>query len=158
MGDRRSVYYDILFIEQLKVIFIHELSHFRQRDLWLKRAAALLLAVQWINPAVWIFQRLVVLWSEYSCDQLSYSMCGGKKAYFCIVAEMAMNQAETQNRSASTLFADVGELERRIKHMRWCGKRRQGTIWVSALLMTAMVLTEAGTAFAAVQTAGFKVL
>ena len=96
--------------------------------------------------------------SEYSCDQLSYSMCGGKKAYFCIVAEMAMNQAETQNRSASTLFADVGELERRIKHMRWCGKRRQGTIWVSALLMTAMVLTEAGTAFAAVQTAGFKVL
>ncbi|MDE7311233.1 MAG: M56 family metallopeptidase [Eubacterium sp.] len=140
--------------EQLHVILIHELNHFRQRDLWLKRIALLLVALHWLNPAVWIFQRLVILWSEYSCDWLCYPMCGGKKAYFQVITALALEQGKMFNNSTSTLFANSSELEQRIQYLKSCGKKRKGVVWVSALLAAIMILTGAGTAFASVQAAG----
>ncbi len=139
---------------QLRVVFIHELNHYRHGDLWLKWAASLLAALQWVNPAVWIFRKLVASWSEYSCDWCSYPMCGGKKAYFQAITEMALEQGEARDKGVPALVHNTGELERRVTYMKWCGKKRKGSIWGMVLLAAVMVLTGAGTAFASVRAAG----
>ncbi len=39
---------------QLRPILLHELSHFKRRDLWLNWAQAALQAVYWFHPLVWV--------------------------------------------------------------------------------------------------------
>lgn len=124
--------------QQLSIIFTHELYHYRQKDIWLKRVANLLLAVQWINPVVWIFYKTIVLWSEYACDWLSYPQCGGKKHYFQTIISIAEKRGQMRTLGISALFTDSCELERRVQHVQWCGKKRNGKLWVSVLLAIAI--------------------
>lgn len=126
--------------QQLPIIFTHELNHYRLKDIWLKRLASLLLALQWINPAVWIFHKTVILWSEYACDWLSYPMCGGKRNYFQVITSIAEKRGELQNFDVSALFTDIGELEKRVQHVQWCGKKRNGAAWVSTLLTIILLI------------------
>lgn len=120
--------------QQLPIIFTHELNHYRQKDLWLKHLTSLLLALQWVNPAVWFLHKTVILWSEYACDWLSYPMCGGKRQYFQVITSIAENRGKMQNLDVSALFTNTSELEKRVQHVQWCGMKRNGTAWVSALL------------------------
>lgn len=124
--------------QQLSIIFTHELYHYKQKDIWLKRVATLLLAVQWMNPVVWIFYKTVMIWSEYACDWLSYPQCGGKRQYFQTIISIAEKRGQMRNLGISALFTDTCELERRVQHVQWCGKKRNGKPWVSVLLATAI--------------------
>ena len=125
--------------QQLSIIFTHELNHFRQGDIRMKRFAALLVALQWVNPAVWIFYKTIILWSEYACDWLSYPLCGGKRSYFQVITSIAEKRGETRRLDVSALFTDTGELERRVQHVQWCGKKRKGSFLGATLLTCAII-------------------
>ena len=55
--------------EELEGVLSHELTHWRQRDLWLKWLAALAAAVHWFNPAVWLLAERLDRDCELSCDR-----------------------------------------------------------------------------------------
>lgn len=129
--------------QQLPIIFTHELCHYKQKDIWLKRLTTLLLATQWLNPAVWIFHKTIVLWSEYACDWLSYPQCGGKRQYFQAITSIAEKRGEMRGLGITALFTNKCELEKRVQHVQWCGKKRSGKLWVSALLI--FLITSVGT-------------
>ena len=58
---------------ELRYALIHELTHWRRRDVplkWLTTAAA---ALHWFNPAVWLAARAVERDCELACDEAAVS-------------------------------------------------------------------------------------
>ncbi|RBP39141.1 beta-lactamase regulating signal transducer with metallopeptidase domain [Roseimicrobium gellanilyticum] len=54
--------------EALRHVLLHELAHIKRRDLWLHWASALVVAVHWFNPLVWIASRKFRGDRESACD------------------------------------------------------------------------------------------
>ena len=59
--------------EQLRHIFLHELAHWKRRDIPLNWLTALLLVVHWFNPALWFAWHRMRLDRELACDALALS-------------------------------------------------------------------------------------
>lgn len=55
--------------EQLSLVFRHELTHYRRRDIWYKLLLMLANAVHWFNPMVWLMVRAADRDLELSCDE-----------------------------------------------------------------------------------------
>lgn len=55
--------------EELGFSLLHELTHFRRRDIWLKTLAMWVNALYWFNPLVWYMVRLVERDTELACDE-----------------------------------------------------------------------------------------
>lgn len=54
--------------QQLRYVLLHELSHRRRRDLWLKFLLLVAKAVHWFNPLVWWMARRASADIEVACD------------------------------------------------------------------------------------------
>ena len=55
--------------ETLGFSLLHELTHFRRRDIWLKTLAMWVNALYWFNPLMWYMVRLVERDTELACDE-----------------------------------------------------------------------------------------
>ena len=53
----------------LRYTLIHELTHYKRRDIWLKSIALLTNIVHWFNPFMWYMVRLVERDTELACDE-----------------------------------------------------------------------------------------
>ncbi|MAG93829.1 MAG: hypothetical protein CMJ48_08785 [Planctomycetaceae bacterium] len=84
---------------QLRWVLLHELAHVRRRDLLVvafQRCAAVL---HFVNPAVWIANRIVHRLREYACDDLAVSLTDGSpiecgNAFVHILRDAVRNQRE----------------------------------------------------------------
>lgn len=103
---------------ELRTILIHELTHFRNRDLLIKRMVILIEITQWFNPVVWWLHHIVQRWSEYVCDYYACEIVGGMKTYFHAIAEIVLSTSGVNNLLSSHLLEDSHELERRIARMK----------------------------------------
>lgn len=106
--------------EDLLVIFTHELTHYRQRDLWLKHCTAITKSLHWCNPIFWIFEKQVHKWGEYACDYEAVQKIGmnrGMKFYFGVIAKMAIEQSVVEVLEAQ-LVERVSDLEDRMLRMK----------------------------------------
>lgn len=59
--------------EELALALRHELTHLRQRDLWLKEAVSLVCILHWFNPLAWILCARLERWMELACDAVVVS-------------------------------------------------------------------------------------
>lgn len=55
--------------DSLRYALLHELTHFKRRDIWLKALALLANIVHWFNPLMWYMVRLVERDTELACDE-----------------------------------------------------------------------------------------
>lgn len=55
--------------EELQHIFLHELSHYKNKDTWVDNALAVLQCVHWFNPLVWYLFKHVRNDMEMACDE-----------------------------------------------------------------------------------------
>lgn len=55
--------------QELRYALLHELTHFKRRDIWLKSLCLLARCVHWFNPMVWYMARLVERDTELACDE-----------------------------------------------------------------------------------------
>ncbi|MCI9156660.1 MAG: M56 family metallopeptidase [Lawsonibacter sp.] len=55
--------------EELGFSLLHELTHYRRRDIWLKTLALWVNALHWFNPLMWYMVRLVERDTELACDE-----------------------------------------------------------------------------------------
>lgn len=55
--------------KELEYALLHELTHYRRRDIWLKALALWVRAVHWFNPLVWLMARAIEQDTELSCDE-----------------------------------------------------------------------------------------
>lgn len=132
----------------LQVIFIHELVHYRQKDLWLKCWVKFLTLFHFFNPAAWWLKSLVERWSEYACDYCAAPLAGGGKEYFQSILDLATGKCFVTSQLSLHLFRKKEELLDRVEHMKKIYGRKRKPRFVAALLTVAMTLASSGTAFA----------
>lgn len=55
--------------QELHCSLLHELTHFRRRDIWLRALALWVKALYWFNPLCWLMERLIQRDTELACDE-----------------------------------------------------------------------------------------
>lgn len=55
--------------DELRYSLLHELTHFKRRDIWLKTMALIANAIHWFNPFMWYMTRLIERDTELACDE-----------------------------------------------------------------------------------------
>lgn len=55
--------------DELRFSLLHELTHYKRRDIWLKSLALLANVIHWFNPCMWYMVRLVERDTELACDE-----------------------------------------------------------------------------------------
>lgn len=60
--------------DELRYTLVHELTHCKRRDIWLKSIALLTNIVHWFNPFLWYMVRLVERDTELACDEAALRM------------------------------------------------------------------------------------
>lgn len=126
--------------EELSVILQHELSHYLQKDLWLKRLGLLALILNYFNPIVWLLQVKIRVWSEYACDEKSALLCGGTKHYFDNILKIVTQRSSTHSLFSSHLYENDHELLERLKHMTNISKNKKRSACTALVLCTLMIL------------------
>ena len=56
--------------EELKLIYKHELTHFKRMDVWYKLIFVIASVVHWFNPLVYLMRRYASKDIEYTCDDI----------------------------------------------------------------------------------------
>ncbi len=141
---------------ELRVIFMHELTHVRKHDLVYKALTILIVVIESFNPCAYKLIDLLNRWSEQDCDRKSVERLEKEgvtsKDYFKVIWE----SVEPENREKrdiyifSMLFEDRGILERRVEFMNKYGKKNKKTPKVvTAALVMAFILTSTCTSYAA---------
>lgn len=105
--------------EDARLVFSHELHHFRRGDLWKKLLAETLCLLHWFNPIAHLLKRDLLYWMETACDEavvrpLDFAQ---RKQYGCLLIDGA-SPTRPWAREPSVSFAPSRKtLERRISTM-----------------------------------------
>lgn len=119
--------------EELRYIFIHELGHLKQRDIYLGWLMALLQVVHWFNPLMWVAFGRMRADRELACDRLAISTMGPDEPPEYGRTIVSLLESFSQVRylpSVAGILEDTCQMERRIKMIadykktsrpRWAG-------------------------------------
>lgn len=139
--------------EELRVIFIHELTHYKQKDLWLIYFSELAKCFHFCNYFVWKFTEEVQYWGEYACDYDSVPRVGSLSEYFEVIVAMAV---EKDNRGilSAHLVEKKNDLVDRMERMKRSYMMKNKSKLKAALLVAAMMIMSTCSVSAATVTAG----
>ena len=136
-------------LEELRYIFIHELGHLKQRDIYLGWLMALLQVVHWFNPLMWFAFGRMRADRELACDRLAISTMGPDEPPEYGRTIVSLLESFSQVRylpSVAGILEDKCQMERRIK-MISDYKKTPRRNWAGAMLLLAtlacVVLTNA---------------
>ena len=133
----------------LRHIILHEVTHIRHRDNWMKGILLIVLCLNWYNPLVWFMAVCLVSDLEMACDAAVLKTCGEeeRKGYASSLLAMAIT-----GRRTALLYSAFSktEVEKRVKNIL-----RYKKVTVFVLLVTVLFMAGSMLAFAAVGQAPF---
>ncbi|MBC5743281.1 M56 family metallopeptidase [Lachnospiraceae bacterium MD308] len=135
--------------EELEVIFVHELTHYKHNDILWRRLASALIVIHCFNPLVWKLYKLLRKWSEYACDFAAYEAAGGLKHYFLTIMKIQIKSAGLNSYFGVALSENKNELEERIKKMKIQKRIQKRSAWKAAVICAVMMLLNSLTVIAA---------
>jgi hypothetical protein len=139
---------------EYRIIFIHELTHYKQRVLWFKHLTAFALALHFFNPFIWLFDRKVKDWGETACDYDSIKLVGDVGTYFEVLLKIAEDDKNRSSLSAN-LVERKGDLEIRVRRMKRSYKlMNKKKKWMAAVTVAAMMVVSTVSVSAATVNAG----
>lgn len=119
--------YHTLSNDELRMIFYHELTHYRKHELWFKYACECVKIFHWFNPLVYCLLSVYTDWSESNCDLLT-CQAGAKyfncRQYFAMLLTFSRTEEGRVGYLNSYLFGNKTELQRRIERMKIYKKRK----------------------------------
>lgn len=133
--------------EELRFLFLHELTHIRRHDLWVRFFAMLAAALHWYDPLVYQLNKQIKNLSEQSCDERVSAPLdrAGRFAYGSVLLKLAADTVAGPCEWAVTLSAK-DTIERRLIRVLHSEKLK-GRKRLLALALAAAILT-CGTAAA----------
>lgn len=143
-------------LEALRVVLTHELTHYKKKDVLVKRFGMAIRCIHWFNPLAYKLSNLIGIWSEYSCD---YDVCHSRKRvidskqYVNSILLLAFKNPEAIGIDdfISSLQKNDRILERRMFKVIKQKKNTRKMRVISALIAVAMLNVGALTVFAAEQ-------
>lgn len=140
--------------DELEVIFIHELMHYKHKDILWRRIASALTAVYFFNPFVWRLHKYLRKWSEHACDFSAKELAGGMKHYFNTIMKIQINMKGIQPYCAATLSEDENELVERVRRMKLQSEIKKRSAWKAGAICAVMLYASSATAFASAEGVG----
>ncbi len=128
-------------LEELRYVFIHELAHLKQRDIYFGWLMALLQVVHWFNPLMWFAFGRMRADRELACDGLAISMMDADEPprYGRTIVNLLENFSQVRYLpSVAGILEDTCQIERRIK-MIADYKKTSRTQWAGAMLLLAVL-------------------
>lgn len=127
--------------EELRIILLHEMTHYKQGDLMLKFFSYITLALHWFNPFAWGLFFAIQIWSEYACDLKVSKYAGGNLAYFNVVIHILMDRSQISG-LISHLAASQHELTRRARKLKRISRmKKRSTLSMILALCAAFMLS-----------------
>ncbi len=129
---------DGLSTEEQRYILLHEQTHIRRLDHWLKLLAFVALCIHWFDPLVWLAFFLAGQDMEMSCDEAVITRLGSgvKKAYSTSLLSLASGKRLV---AAMPLAFGEGDTKKRIKNVL---SYKKPAFWL--LILLAAVVAAAG--------------
>lgn len=141
----RIVLPDIKFSsEELEYIFLHELTHWKRRDLWFKGLMVFVNALHWFNPLSYLARHNIDLFCELSCDEsVTKSMIFQEKKKYCKFILGVLWNAADQKNHVSFLYAFSKKrkhLEKRISTiLEKKSFKKTKSVFAAAITLTLLV-------------------
>lgn len=138
-------------MDEKRLAFIHELTHIKNGDLWLKFLAFVISTVHWFNPLVHLLRRKISIVSEEYCDErVVRTMTKEEKLlYGGLILKVISDIAAPQSKFCSTLSVSTKNIKRRLSNMINIKKSRKSMIALSIIFAFIMCSMASIYAFAA---------
>jgi hypothetical protein len=128
-------------LEELRYVFIHELAHLKQRDIYFGWLMALLHTLHWFNPLMWFASSRMRADRELACDRLAISTMDADEPHKYGKTIVTLLESFSQVRylpSVAGISEDTCQIERRIK-MIAKSQKSSGPQWAGAMLLLAVL-------------------
>jgi len=128
-------------LEELCYVFIHELAHLKQRDIYFGWLMALLQILHWFNPLMWFAFGRMRADRELACDGLAISTMNSDESpeYGRTIVNLLENFSQVRYLpSVAGILEDTCQIERRIK-MIADYKKTSRTRWAGAMLLLSVL-------------------
>lgn len=105
--------------QTIKYIFLHELSHYKRKDLIFNYVLLCVLSIHWFNPVVWFLFKKIRQDIEIGADELASKKLdkNEKKEYGMVLINLLKNRTGENYTASMLCMSDTGKnMERRI-HM-----------------------------------------
>lgn len=122
--------------EELKHVIIHELCHYKNKDIIWNIVSTALFCMNWFNPLAWYAFKVFRRDLEMYCDYKAINISGEKKAY----AEVLLKTASDKNSfmfATTCLESGEKEVSQRIKRIAYF---KQPKVWVSMVGLVMVVV------------------
>lgn len=118
--------------QDLDLILMHEQTHIRRLDHWIKPIAFLTLAIHWFNPIVWLSYALMTKDMEMSCDEtvMKLSSDDVRAEYSGILLALASRQSGL----SGSLSFGKGNVRSRVRNILGYKKPVFGTMGAAFLI------------------------
>ena len=134
--------------EELRVIFVHELIHYKHHDILWRRLASILIGIHFFNPIIWKLQILLRKWSEHSCDFSAHEIFGSVKHYFNTIVKIQMKSEGFTSYFTTTLSENEDELTERIMKIKVQREIKKRSVWKATAIAVIMLLGSSMTVIA----------
>lgn len=127
-------------VEELRFIFLHELFHIKNKDLWFRYISLISLILHWYNPFVYLLNKNLQTYSEFACDEaVVSSMSKSERAkYGSVILNMATFVPTVCNGSFAT-FSSKRNLKKRLEYLIQVKKMKKSMKYFSRLIGIAVV-------------------
>jgi beta-lactamase regulating signal transducer with metallopeptidase domain len=102
--------------EELRHVFLHELCHYKHKDILINIICCGFLCVYWFNPVMWLCFYLVRRDLEILCDERVIEITGERKEYAKTLLKTALNRNQFLLATTSMQNGEK-EVAKRIKHI-----------------------------------------
>ena len=127
--------------KELSYIFVHELIHYKQRDMFYKWLIQIVVCVHWFNPFVYLLEKEVNKSCELSCDEKVISVLGdtARREYGDILISFLKSDNHYKSSFASiTLTEGAEQLKERLGAIMKFGKKSKVIIAITAIFTVAV--------------------
>lgn len=138
--------------EEYRQVFLHELTHYKRRDTWLKCLLIGINALHWFNPFAYMARRYIDRYCELSCDeQIVQTMNSTERRRYCeLLLNVLWNAADQKVKLYSAFSDQRSYLERRINMiLKNEGSKKKKSVRMLAIFLTvSLALVGTGVVYA----------
>lgn len=123
--------------QEYRLIFRHELIHYKFRDLWGKLLMTAVLTVHWFNPFVYVLVKITAAYCEETCDGEVVKNCSlDIRQYYSETIIRAIRRSSKQKTMFSTSFyGGKNNMKKRILSIMSMKNKRLGAVIISCVLL-----------------------
>jgi len=127
--------------KELSYIFVHELTHYKQRDMFYKWLIQIVVCVHWFNPFVYLLEREVNKSCELSCDEKVLSVLDekAKREYGdTLISFLKSNNLYKNSLASVTLTEGAEQLKERLGAIMKFRKKSKVVIAITSIFTVAV--------------------